>query len=157
MCELSIDIITKKKGRTNIMFSTLTLIASLLSFYGIGEIYKGKKEEKKSLTTKGIFMFGLGALGIGFLNPIFDSALLSSICALLFSGLSMGLVAHIFLNTHAEEIIINAEVQTNFEEEQKDDMKEITYTQSISSTPIFTDFSKNKEIVMAKRNNLPTK
>ena len=139
------------------MFSVLTLIASLLSFYGIGEIYKGKKEEKKSLLTKGICMLGLGSLGIGFLNPVFDNAFLSSIFALLFSGASMGLIAHIFLNTHAEETIINAEIQTDFKEEQKNETKELTYNQSMSSMPIPVDFSKNKEMVMVNRSNLPTK
>ena len=133
------------------MTSILTLIASLLSFYGISEIYNGKKEETKIKSSKGIFFFGLGVLGIGLLNPIFESTLLSIISTLVFSGLSMGLIAHTFLNTHAEETIIHAEIETDFNDTQiNQNQKVLTHTEQTSSVPIPVNFNRQKEMVAVK-------
>lgn len=133
------------------MTSILTLIASLLSFYGISEIYNGKKEETKMKYSKGIFFFGLGVLGIGLLNPVFESTLLSIISTLVFSGLSMGLIAHTFLNTHAEETIIHAEIETNFNDTQiNSNQKVLTHTEQTSSVPIPVNFNHQKEMVAVK-------
>ena len=136
------------------MSAILTLIASLLSFYGISEIYNGKKEESKTKSSKGIFFFGLGVLGIGLLNPIFESTLLSIISTLVFSGVSIGLIAHTFLNTHAEETIIHAEIETNFDDENQinDKQQALTYTEKPNSTPIPVTFNNQKEMVIVKNN-----
>ena len=135
------------------MSALLTLISSLLSFYGISEIYNGKKEEKKAKSSKGIFFFGLGVLGIVLLNPIFESALLSIISTFVFGGLSVGLIAHTFLNTHAEETIIHAEIETNYNDNPiKEEQKVLTYTEQNSSVPIPVNFSNQKEMVEVKKN-----
>ena len=133
------------------MSALLTLIASLISFYGISEIYNGRKEEQKAKATKGIIFCGIGVLGIGLLNPIFENMLLSIISTLAFSGLSLGLIAHTFLKTHAEETIIHADVETDFEEEQVKSQKSLTYDMQANSTmPIPMEF-KQREIVEVKR------
>ena len=112
----------------------LTLLAAFISFWGVGDIYHGKQAKNDKQTLRGIFFFGIGAAGIGFMNPIFDSALLSGIVALLFSGISLSMMAYIFLHTHPEEltIVANAEVL----DAEKKDKKALEMKQDLSSYSI---------------------
>ena len=59
------------------MFSFFTLLSVFLSYIGISNIYKGKKEENKKEITKGIFLSIISVVGIAFFNPIFNSFILS--------------------------------------------------------------------------------
>ena len=86
-------------------------MAAFISFWGVGDIYHGKQVKDDKQTLRGIFFFGVGAAGIGFMNPIFDSAILSGIVALLFSGISLSMMAYIFLHTHPEEMTIVAKTE----------------------------------------------
>lgn len=99
----------------------LTLLAAFISFWGVGDIYHGKQAKEDKQTLRGIFFFGIGAAGIGFMNPVFNSALLSGIVALLFSGISLSMMAYIFLHTHPEEmtIVANAEILDAEKEDRK--------------------------------------
>lgn len=92
------------------MFSFLTLLSTFLSYLGISQIYKGKKEENNKKTMKGIIAVVVGVIGLAFFNPIFDGFILSLLADVIFILASLGLISYTFLNTHPESIIVKGEV-----------------------------------------------
>lgn len=128
------------------MTSFFTLLSALISFYGIGEIYQGKTSEKNAQVTKGIALFGLGTFGISFFNPMFSNFILSLLVTIGFTGLSLGMVSWIFLHTHPETYVFNAEIQDK-NQEKKEEPKTIEQS---SSLPIPVTF-KEKAMAFLRR------
>lgn len=128
------------------MTAFFTLLSSLISFYGIGEIYQGKTSEKNAQVTKGIALFGLGTFGISFFNPMFSNFILSFLVTIGFTGLSLGMVSWIFLHTHPETYVFNAEIQDK-NQEKKEEPKTIEQS---SSLPIPVTF-KEKAMAFLRR------
>lgn len=128
------------------MTAFFTLLSSLISFYGIGEIYQGKTSEKNAQVTKGIALFGLGTFEISFFNPMFSNFILSFLVTIGFTGLSLGMVSWIFLHTHPETYVFNAEIQDK-NQEKKEEPKTIEQS---SSLPIPVTF-KEKAMAFLRR------
>lgn len=132
------------------MTAFFTLLSSLISFYGIGEIYQGKTSEKNTQVTKGIALFGLGTFGISFFNPMFSSFILSLLVTIGFTGLSLGMISWIFLHTHPETYVFNAEIQDKISNQEK--REELKTIEQSSSLPIPVTF-KEKAMAFLKRNS----
>lgn len=111
------------------MFSFLTLVSSLVSFAGIGKIFKGKTSQSPKDTAAGILAFAVGVFGIAFFNPIFYSFWASFFCAVAFAAVALGLVSYTFLNASTpKEIIYNVKAEILPKEEEKEKPKQISKT-----------------------------
>lgn len=73
-----------------------------MSFLGIGQIYRGKLEESSVKTGGGVAIFGLGAIGLSFMNPLFSNTVLNLVTTAAFTALSMGLIGWMFKDTHCD-------------------------------------------------------
>ena len=111
------------------MFSFLTLVSSLVSFAGIGKIFKSKTSQSPKDTAAGILAFAVGVFGIAFFNPIFYSFWASLLCAAVFAVVALGLISYTFLNASTpKEIIYNVKAEILPKEEEKEEPKQISRT-----------------------------